>query len=223
MYKNRAEYALFLIAKGYTAKEIVEQCGYANISCVFNLANSHNLKVAKAHGKQHDEMRRYKAEGHSMQEVADKFGVCKGTAQSICRGIAPQKSKPPNAGPTEKHPCPVCGKITDRPKYCSELCMKRANYIIQNTRRRVKIQGALVDDDITLHDLFIRDSGRCHICGGVCDWNDHTTKNKHFSAGKHYPTIDHVVPLVKGGKHSWDNVKLAHFSCNSAKGASVDG
>ena len=39
-----------------------------------------------------NEMKAYKAEGHTMQEVADRFGVSKGYAQQICKGIAPQKS-----------------------------------------------------------------------------------------------------------------------------------
>ena len=81
----------------------------------------------------------------------------------------------------------------------------------------------MVDNDITLHDLFVRDGGKCHICGGDCDWNDRSTKNNRFVAGKYYPTIDHVVPLSKGGTHSWNNVKLAHFSCNSAKGDKLNG
>lgn len=214
---GRAEQALFLIQEGHTAQEIVKLCGYANISCVFNLAKAHGLKVAKAHSKMHEAMRKYKAEGHSMREVAEKFSVSSVTAQYICKGIAPQKSRPPHLK-VKEHPCPVCGKLTNNPKYCSEQCRKRANYIIQNVRRRIKIQSAMVDDDITLHDLFIRDNGKCHICGSVCDWSDHSTKNNHFAAGKAYPTIDHVVPLSKGGQHSWQNVKLAHFGCNSAKG-----
>lgn len=222
MRSDRAEYALFLIKDGHTAKDIVNLCGYANISCVFNLAKSHNLKVAKANNDIHAEMRRYKAQGHSMPEVAEKFNVSKGTAQRICKGIAPQKSKPPQTI-ADKHPCPVCGTITDKPKYCSELCRKRASYYRQNTKRRAKVKSALVDKDITLHELYIRDNGKCHICGGVCDWNDHTQNNNRFSAGKNYPTIDHVIPLAKGGKHSWDNVKLAHFSCNSAKGDKLYG
>ena len=105
----------------------------------------------------------------------------------------------------------------------SDICRVRANSLVWNTRRRTKLQDALVDNDITLYDLFERDGGRCHLCGGLCDWKDHGYKNNHFVAGKNYPTIDHVVPLVLGGEHSWSNVKLAHFSCNSAKGASVNG
>lgn len=222
MDNSRAEMALFLIKKGYTAKEIVKACEYANISCVFNLAKKHGLKVAKAHNKLHMEMRAYKAEGHTMEEVAEKFGVSKGTAQNICKGICPQTSIPPKQH-TEPHPCPVCGKITNRPKYCSDTCRKRASWHTQNVRRRLKIENALIDKDITLHKLFERDNGRCQICGGVCDWSDHSFINGRFICGKTYPTIDHIIPLDKGGMHSWDNIQLAHHSCNSAKGAKLVG
>ena len=104
MDNSRAENALFLIREGYTANEIVEACGYANISCVFNLAKKHGLKVAKAHSKLHAKMRAYKAEGHSASEVAEHFGVSEGSAQQICKGIAPQKTRPPKNGyhPTNK-------------------------------------------------------------------------------------------------------------------------
>lgn len=34
-------------------------------------------------------------------------------------------------------------------------------------------------------------------------------------------TLDHVVPLARGGEHSYRNVKLAHPLCNSRKGAKV--
>jgi 5-methylcytosine-specific restriction endonuclease McrA len=33
------------------------------------------------------------------------------------------------------------------------------------------------------------------------------------------PTLDHVVPLVAGGLHDPANVRLAHLTCNSRKGA----
>ena len=32
-----------------------------------------------------------------------------------------------------------------------------------------------------------------------------------------YPTVDHIVPLSKGGTHTWNNVQLAHMACNSGK------
>ena len=40
----------------------------------------------------YDEMREYKAQGHTMAEVAEHFCVNRGTASKICKGIAPQKT-----------------------------------------------------------------------------------------------------------------------------------
>lgn len=31
-------------------------------------------------------------------------------------------------------------------------------------------------------------------------------------------TIEHVIPLCKGGTHTWDNVRPAHALCNFRKG-----
>ena len=36
-----------------------------------------------------------------------------------------------------------------------------------------------------------------------------------------YPSIDHTVPVSKGGTHTWDNVQLAHFYCNRVKGNNI--
>lgn len=75
----------------------------------------------------------------------------------------------------------------------------------------------MVDRDITLDKVFKKNKGRCHICGKECDINDYIVKDGAFIAGNYYPSIDHVIPLAKGGQHSWDNVKLAHRICNSLK------
>jgi 5-methylcytosine-specific restriction endonuclease McrA len=47
---------------------------------------------------------------------------------------------------------------------------------------------------------------KCHICG------------KRFT--KCDPaTIDHIIPLARGGVHNASNIALAHRDCNSSKGA----
>ena len=121
------------------------------------------------------------------------------------------------------HRCPVCGELTTNKEYCSASCSNKANNAIKEARRRVLIQNNLIDKDITLDALYQRDKGICHICGKKCDYNDSAYRGKYFIAGRDYPTIDHVMPLAKGGVHSWANVKLAHFHCNSAKGSKVCG
>jgi hypothetical protein len=35
------------------------------------------------------------------------------------------------------------------------------------------------------------------------------------------PCIDHIVPLVAGGKHTQENIQWMHFKCNALKGVSV--
>lgn len=70
------------------------------------------------------------------------------------------------------------------------------------------------DDDITLLGVYKRDGGICRICGLPVV----IEKKDGWKTHKDYPSIDHIIPLSKGGTHTWDNVQLAHISCNSAKG-----
>lgn len=322
MVNDRAEYALFLIDEGHTAQEITKLCGYKSHGAVYGLAKKHGKKIKKAHADKYEAMRKYKADGHSMSEVAKEFGVAKKTAQYICKGIAPQKRTPTNKGKLQNidnviriinerasgfeyagnytgsdghvdlrckkcghiitarwsalrfhgrnscpncerierekreaeeqkrqeqqrldnerkkrgqeairmlkrakrlHRCPVCGTITDNKVYCSIKCNQKANNATKEVRRRKRIDNALIDKNISLKRLYKRDGGVCQICGEKCDWSDHQYKGRYFIAGKAYPSIDHIIPLSKGGEHSWDNIQLAHFSCNSKKGANLVG
>ena len=34
---------------------------------------------------------------------------------------------------------------------------------------------------------------------------------------KHSATLEHIIPLSKGGTHTWDNVAPSHLLCNSNK------
>ena len=120
----------------------------------------------------------------------------------------------------------ACGEMLNRfdgnkGKQCRK-CAVRAVRKTREIKRRHKISKAMVNPDITIQKLFQRDNGICHICGGLCDWNDKEVRNDTIVCGNQYPSIDHVLPLAKGGLHSWDNVKLAHRICNSLKGDNYD-
>lgn len=87
--------------------------------------------------------------------------------------------------------------------------------------KRLKENGN-VDYSITLEKLYKRDNGICQICGEKCDYNDYRKDEKNsFIAGINYPSIDHIIPISKGGQHTWDNIQLAHIGCNSSKGNRV--
>jgi 5-methylcytosine-specific restriction endonuclease McrA len=110
-----------------------------------------------------------------------------------------------------------CGNIK-KPYYkqCTG-CSRAAENKRHELKRRRKVSAAMVDKDITLEKLYQRDSGYCYICGSKCDWNDKEERHGTVVCGNTYPSIDHVVPLARGGLHSWENVRLAHRICNSIK------
>lgn len=64
-------------------------------------------------------------------------------------------------------------------------------------------------------------NGICYLCGEACDWKDGKWENGVFKVGGNYPSREHVIPLSKGGDDTWSNLRLAHVSCNSKKGAKL--
>jgi 5-methylcytosine-specific restriction endonuclease McrA len=73
-------------------------------------------------------------------------------------------------------------------------------------------------EGVSLEKLIERDKGICHICGEPVDRNDYFRRDdNYFMVGPRYPSIDHLLPLSRGGGHTWANVKLAHLSCNAIK------
>lgn len=116
--------------------------------------------------------------------------------------------------------CAECGDLFTRQRaiFCSDKCCQKHHDRKKEFARRTRMASQMVDPDITLKQVFEKDKGICYICGTACDFDDHELISGVFKAGKRYPTIEHVVPLSKGGKHAWDNVRCACFSCNSKKG-----
>jgi predicted nucleic acid-binding Zn ribbon protein len=110
--------------------------------------------------------------------------------------------------------CIVCGKEYETYNPAQKTCSKECGKRLKHAHKHKRIpKNQLVDKDITLEALYIRDSGVCYLCGGLCDWSD----TRDGIVGSLYPSIDHVTPISRGGLHSWGNVRLAHFECNWKK------
>lgn len=129
--------------------------------------------------------------------------------------------------------CECCGKAffsEYKKQYCSEKCkdkQKRIRYKDRHPEKvkekrklykshhiaRAKRYGVPYEYGITLEKVIKKDNNTCQICGKPCDITD---INKNY-VGALYPSIDHIMPLSKGGGHLWDNVQLAHMICNSYK------
>jgi len=134
----------------------------------------------------------------------------------------------------DAHICVWCNKIFTIKEYedregkrnvnilshCSIECKEQhKKFILKKSRvhghhrKRARKYGVEYIPGITLEKLVKRDGLTCALCGGLCDWND----KRYGDCGPLYPSIDHITPISKGGAHTWDNVQVAHFECNSAK------
>lgn len=98
-------------------------------------------------------------------------------------------------------------------KFCSIKCGDRFTKRLGRHRRRCRKSQTIVER-FNDKEVFMRDGWRCKICGGKVKKND---KVPHPMAA----TLDHIVPLNKGGTHEKRNVQLAHFICNSMKSDGV--
>ena len=109
--------------------------------------------------------------------------------------------------------------------FCSTKCkierehiQKEKKRIYQNNVHEHRLDKCIErDNSISLKELYRRDNGICWLCGKQCDWNDIKKTKKTMIAGEMYPSIDHVIPIAKGGQHVWSNVRLAHRKCNYEK------
>lgn len=145
----------------------------------------------------------------------------------------------------EKHICKECGKeftyrsyaqnigvdpiFVQRVDSCSRECLKKqrrkdlkkyrkTHHGERSHIKRAKKFGCEFERGVTLQRLIKRDGLRCAICGEFCDLNDRSYGNGN---GPFYPSMDHIVPLSKGGSHTWNNVQIAHVICNALKNNKV--
>lgn len=110
--------------------------------------------------------------------------------------------------------CAECGAAFVRPShragrsvFCSAAHRQRAIRRNAKHRRRGRQRGGEV---IYRRKIYDRDGGRCHLCRKRIDWSLKSPHPLSF-------TLDHVVPLAKGGRHEYANLASAHRQCNCEK------
>ncbi|WP_405149455.1 HNH endonuclease [Sphaerisporangium sp. NBC_01403] len=130
------------------------------------------------------------------------------------KGVAPlwalQASRRPR-------PCADCGiqvATTGAVALCSPCAdvRKLEGWRRKNRARRTALRS-VASEPYTLAEIAGRDGHRCQLCHREVDMQ---VKAPHSLS----PSIDHVVPLARGGDDTRGNVQLAHRGCNSRKGAS---
>lgn len=91
-------------------------------------------------------------------------------------------------------------------KQCGE---KYIPYIIDDNYIDTKHRHSNIDDKTY---LYMKQDGKCYICGR------HTYMDAEYRHDSSYATIDHVVPLSKGGKNDISNMAISCSVCNGLKG-----
>lgn len=153
----------------------------------------------KLHSILADEVLNYYSEGHTISETADKFELNRWQVQEwakirhISNGRTfEQGGRECNLKRAEEIQDP------DRPRY-------RISYYA-----RAKRLGLPREIGISLKKLIKRDGLSCAICGLPCIYGGDYLSDL-------YPSIDHIIPLSRGGGHTWSNVQVAHRICNINK------
>lgn len=219
------DYIKRLYSEGYSTIKIGKLlgCSYETVNRRLKAAgvNVHKRSLAELNV---DEVLALYEGGMSMRQIDMSNGWSNGTTSKYFRklGIAPGKNGKYSAMPI-KRTCPGCGAEfeTHNPDklFCTKLCCSRNRATRKTDKRRLRHSKAY-KKDIPLRKLYERDGGTCYLCGCATDFDDYTVNSDGYVVlGMTYPTRDHVVPLAIGGKHTWENVKLACFRCNSLKGA----
>lgn len=117
----------------------------------------------------------------------------------------------------EPRPCRYCGTIVmmswQQIKCGADACNLTHNaarikpYV--NARRAQRREAPF--DMFDPFDIYDRDGWVCKLCGDPVD------RGARFPAPLSV-SLDHIVPLSKGGHHTRQNVQCAHLLCNTKRG-----
>jgi 5-methylcytosine-specific restriction endonuclease McrA len=83
---------------------------------------------------------------------------------------------------------------------------RQVRYRAKTTRKRSNVKPSRVSIELLVSTY----GAICWICNSAIDMD--LPRTNRFGA-----TVDHVIPLSKGGSDDFDNLKLAHWICNIRK------
>jgi len=103
----------------------------------------------------------------------------------------------------------VTGIAAMRGTYCQDcrLPAQRARYRVKTVKRQsqtAKPSGAWFEEILKAY------GSNCYLCNSEIDLD--IARNSRRGA-----TVDHVIPLSRGGSDELENLRLAHWECNNKK------
>lgn len=100
-----------------------------------------------------------------------------------------------------------------RTSWCND-CWGEDNRRRQHERRMLSAAPSGVSERFTRQDVLIRDGYMCGLCIEPIDPDLPYPHPRSAS-------LDHIIPLARGGSHSMSNAQAAHLDCNRRKWAHV--
>lgn len=170
--------------------------------------------------------RKYCAEHHPKRSCTECGKELRhGAKLATCRDCTPRKPKPDKeVGWTQL--CPRCQGVFygRKRKYCSDGCSRAAYRSANIDAERDRIRSLSAQrraqkldpeaENFSRQEIFDRDGWICQLCNNPVD--PEAPSQSALSA-----SLDHKIPLAKGGKHTRSNSQLAHLVCNQRKGAQL--
>lgn len=137
-----------------------------------------------------------------------------------CREIAAERRRAPHR--LLPRICRECG-ASFKPAYgnkartyCSDECGKRAGKRPARIARKAR-QRLVTVEAVNPMKVFERDDWRCQLCGVT------TPRKLRGQLVDRAPELDHIIPLSRGGEHSYRNTQCACRRCNAAKSDGAGG
>jgi len=101
--------------------------------------------------------------------------------------------------------CSVADWVQRNPSHYKAMCAKAS------AKRRARLK-AVPSETFTISEVRAARGDACHLCGEPINfslkWPDPMS-----------PSLDHLVPIARGGGHLLSNAAMAHLTCNIRKGA----
>ena len=102
-----------------------------------------------------------------------------------------------------------CGYVENKECVLCSKCIKWKHNKTGKLNRDKRVKAQQAGDRINPMTVFRHDKWICQMCGIDCKFKP--------APHPHCATIDHIVPLSKGGAHSYQNVQTLCHTCNSSK------